>query len=451
MNRRHLSILLIMACLPVGLVAQEPLRLTTFTAVEQAMTSNESVLIAGSRRAASRQRIREARSDGLPSIDASVNYTRNWLLPSFVFADQNVKIGSDNNISGNLTLRQPLYTGGRVRGGMKRAESEAQSSDMVRERTRQQIRAQVEAAIYDYLLAADILQVNRIALERAQANLAQVSALHRAGQATEFDLTRARVLVSSAAADSVARESQFALAMIDLKDLIGLPLSQQVVVEAEYRTTTALTTADVEGLVAWALEHRPESRQWRALIQAQAGALGIAKAGGRPSLQLVANSQMQFQNDAIGDATDGDLWRRSWSTGLVLNVPLFDGRRSHAQVAQAQQQIRQLELEQARTIRTIERDVRQAWLDLHDAKGRLIARTGSVAQARKGLDDAETRYRTGRGRQLEVLDAQLSLVEAQTEVARARRDQALALVRLELATGVTSDTAVHPAEGDGQG
>ena len=93
--------------------------------------------------------------------------------------------------------------------------------------------------------------------------------------------------------------------------------------------------------------------------------------------------------------------------------------------------------------------MRQAWLDLREADGRLVARQGSVGQAEKGLEDAQTRYRTGRGRQLEVLDAQLVLVEAETESARARRDRAWALVQLELATGMLLSTEV--SAGDGQG
>ena len=92
-----------------------------------------------------------------------------------------------------------------------------------------------------------------------------------------------------------------------------------------------------------------------------------------------------------------------------------------------------------RTVRTIERQVRQALLDLREARGRLRARQGSVGQAQKGLQDAETRYRTGSGRQLEVLDAQLTLVEAETESTRAYRDQAAALVGLELAVGTVAE------------
>ena len=183
-------------------LAQEHLHLTTTTAIERAMEHNESVLIAGSQRRGARHRLREARADGLPSLDANLNYTRNWLLPTFIFADQIVKIGSDNNLTGALTLRQPLYTGGRVRGGLRRARHEAASSKQGQRLIQQQIAAQVEVAIYDHLLAAEILEVNRIALARARSNLQQVSALHRVGQASEFDLTRARVQVSTAGADS---------------------------------------------------------------------------------------------------------------------------------------------------------------------------------------------------------------------------------------------------------
>jgi len=427
---------LILVCVVTEVQAQAILTVTTSVAISRAMEHNESVLIAASQSEGARQRLREVRSDGLPAIDVNVNYTRNWLLPTFIFADQTVKIGRDNNVAGFLTLRQPLFTGGRVRGGIRRAASEAESSAQSQRQIRQQIAAEVETAVYDHLLAAEILEVNRVALARSRSNLQQVAALHRVGQATEFDLTRARVQVATAGADSVARENEYAVAEMALKDLMGISLSQQIANEAPFRATSSLLADDLDSLIATARAQRPESRQWAALVAAQRGAKTVAQASGRPNLDFVANSQMQFQNDALGDATDGDEWRRSWSTGLVLSVPLFDGWRSHAQTAQAKQQIRQFQLEQERAMRVIEREVRQAWLDLREAEGRLLAREGSVTQAERGLQDVTSRYRSGGGRQLEVLDAQLTLVEAETEAARARRDRATAFVRLELATGI---------------
>ena len=81
-------------------------------------------------------------------------------------------------------------------------------------------------------------------------------------------------------------------------------------------------------------------------------------------------------------------------------------------------------------------------MDVSEAAQRLQARQGSVEQAQLGLEDAELRYRTGAGTQLEVLDAHLSLLQAESEHARARRDQAVSLVELERAVGILGEDEV---------
>ena len=59
----------------------------------------------------------------------------------------------------------------------------------------------------------------------------------------------------------------------------------------------------------------------------------------------------------------------------------------------------------------------------------------SVIQAEKGLEIAESRYRSGAGTQLEVLNAQLVLVQSRTGIALAKRDRAQSLILLEFAVG----------------
>ena len=63
----------------------------------------------------------------------------------------------------------------------------------------------------------------------------------------------------------------------------------------------------------------------------------------------------------------------------------------------------------------------------------------SVIQAEKGLEIAESRYRSGAGTQLEVLNAQLALVQSRTGLALAKRDRALSLILLERAVGTLGD------------
>jgi len=67
------------------------------------------------------------------------------------------------------------------------------------------------------------------------------------------------------------------------------------------------------------------------------------------------------------------------------------------------------------------------------------AQIQAVDLARRGLEIAESRYENGVGTQIEVIDGQLSLQRAEAELARAKRDLAVALVHLELSAGILGE------------
>lgn len=422
-------------------VSAQDLVLTSTRAVELAMQHNESIAMARADADAASAFVGESRADGLPDVDAQFDYTRNWLLSTFFFNDTAVKIGRDNQMAGRLQLTQPLYTGGSVSGSVQSARQRVIVAEQDERLLRQLVTAQVETAIYEYLLAVELAGVRQSALLRARSNQQQVDALRAAGRATRFEETRAEVLVATAQSDSIEAAHEVARSAILLRDVVGLDWDQPLQVDARFRDTSQWHSASstVGDLVQLAHEHRPEQRRLQALMQGFLGDEKAAQAGTRPRLDLIAIGQMQYEDDTFSNATETDEWRRSWSTGLSLQVPLFDGLRTRSRVAQVRHSRRRVQLEVERLERTIESDVRQAAMDVTATIERLRAREGLVQQATAGLQDAEARYRAGAGTQLEVLDAQLSLRLAESEAATALRDRAVALVDLERAVGVLGE------------
>ena len=147
---------------------------------------------------------------------------------------------------------------------------------------------------------------------------------------------------------------------------------------------------------------------------------------------------MQLQSDKL-ELGNSEKWRRSWRTGLVMQVPLFDGNRSRARVAATKHEVARIAAEKERLWRSVARDIKTAYLHMNETDERMLARRGTIEQARQGLHVAESRYAGGVGTQLEILDAQLALADAEVAVATAKRDRARAVVELEKATGVLGE------------
>jgi outer membrane protein TolC len=238
-------------------------------------------------------------------------------------------------------------------------------------------------------------------------------------------------------ADSIRAENQSRLAAMALKDIVGTDFDQPIKVSGSFRERTRLNLDDLQGLLDTGLSERPEWQRIEQQVDLQERTVDAERAVARPILDLVATAQTQFQSDEF-DVAD-KAWRKSWNTGVVLQIPIFDGHRSGARVAQAKQILHRVQYDRQRVEREIRLQIQQAFYDVEEARERIEANRDAVLQAQKGLQIAESRYVSGAGTQLEILDAQLALVQTGTENAMARRDRGLALMRLERSVGILGE------------
>ena len=424
--------------IPFMVHAEEALRLSIEAGFDIALQRKEELSIARSDIGISQAQLREVRAEGLPQMGTSLNYTRNWLLPSFVFDSNTVRIGDDNDLIGVLTMRQSVYKGGRIRSSVQAARHHVSYSKENARLVKQKLIALIETSFYDYLLAVELLRASQASVDRSVSNLNQVGALYRAGRVAEYDLIRARVQLSEVRVDSIRAANGVKLAEVKVKDSIGLELNRQIEIVAEFRKGTLLESKTLDELTRLGFETRPDWRKVELHLSKLRRNIDAERARTRPEIDLLFQGQMQLQSDKMELGKRED-WRRSWSTGVLMKVPLYGGGRSRARVTRAKHEFDRLEAERQRLKRSLELDIRTTYVRYGEAGERLRATYGTVEQARQGLRVIESRYAAGVGTQLEVLDAQLILVEAEGSLATARRDRALAGVELERATGVLGE------------
>jgi outer membrane protein TolC len=129
-------------------------------------------------------------------------------------------------------------------------------------------------------------------------------------------------------------------------------------------------------------------------------------------------------------------WFPDRNFGLQIAWPLFDGLRTKGNVdlAQAQVKIAQLQMDQERERVGVERA--QAWAEFHRASATYEAQRENAGQAEEAFRIAALRFERGLSTQLEVSDAQLLLLTANTNAARASTEYYLAMAELARARGL---------------
>ena len=423
--------------------------MTLEESLQHALSHNEDLQIAREDLRASRLEIRKGMADFFPQFDVTLQYTRNYLLPTFFFdtpaGQQQFTVGAYNNLSGAIGIRQPLFSGGKSFAGVRVARLfEAFSTERVRA-VQQDVHARVETAFYDLLLAWELVRVSELAVARARANFRRVEKLREAGRVSNYDLLRAQVQVAELRTDSIRAENARVLAALAFKNQIGMDPGEPIAPHGTFRRETDLLSRGSEAeLLALATRMRPLARQRRLEVEMRQSTEAVVRSESRPTLDLIVNGQWQAQKNEF-DFAKGD-FRQSWFSGVTLKIPIFDGFRTRAKVAQARADTRRAELAQRQTERDVQFTLVQARRNALEILARKRAQLQAVDLARQGMKIAESRYENGVGTQLEVIDGQLTLRRAEAELARAKRDFAVALVQLERGAGILGEPNISKDE-----
>jgi outer membrane protein TolC len=184
---------------------------------------------------------------------------------------------------------------------------------------------------------------------------------------------------------------------------------------------------------AW--KSRPDLSDLQKRIGIAVELVKIYDAGDKPRVDL--KGSYGYRDINYIDASRGD--GQVWSAGVFLTFPFFDGMRSQGKTAQAKSDLSSLKIDEAKLKDSIALQVRDAVNACREAEEIVKAISGTVRQAEKLLYMAERGYEYGVKTKLEVDDAQLSVIQAKGNLARARRDYSVARVTLDWVLGTVGE------------
>ncbi len=413
------TLALLLFILPAAAGAAAALDLTLDEAVRTALKNNATVATAEETRLIYKEKIREYWGTVFPQLSASGQYTRNIKPPSFFLGGNAIKVGLKNVYAGSLDLNQVLWSGGKVRTGIRMANMYAADSDEQLKTARNGVSKAVKQMYYSVLLSSSFAAIQRESLDLARQHLATIQAQYRQGVASDLAVLRQTVEVSNTEPALTQAQNLYEEGLIELKNLLGLDP------EAEITLTDALVCApqgpgEIGELYKSALLNRPEYREARIRRDLQQEMIKIERAGHFPYLGAFASRQFQGQSDTGFPKEPA----RTWSTtaGLRLSLPLFSGGATSSRVRQARLQADIAEIERRELERKIKIAVKKAWLGLKESSMRLESQTTSVATARKVLVATEVRFKNGLASQLELNDTSLALNRSETLFTQARHD-----------------------------
>ncbi|OGW41157.1 MAG: hypothetical protein A2010_18080 [Nitrospirae bacterium GWD2_57_9] len=404
--------------------------LTLQDCIELALRNQPSIRAARQNVNAGRGRETQARSSYFPQLSASTGYSENHVLGG-AFGGSITK-----SYTTTLSMDLLLYDFGRTGNALDAAEWSTRSVERELDRTAQEVVLSVKQAYYALLAAKNLVGVAERRIEQSESRLKQAEAFFHAGSKPRFEVTRAEVDMNSARLGLINARNNVRIQTIVLNNAMGMPPGQAIEIEARIPEVPAVP--GLEEAQAEALKNRPEMLRAEADIEAARARMRAEQANYLPTLSAGgaynwANGTQEM-GELNGILLGGDV-ENSWNAGVTLTLPLFQGGLTRGRVAEAKANLLAVEVQRDTVRQTVLLEVNQSYADLESAKTRISVMESSLQKARESLDLAQGRYQAGVGPSLEVTDAQVAAVQAETDHVQAQYDYQLSVARLLKAMG----------------
>ncbi len=384
--------------------------------VRLALGSYPALAMAQARADAARAEIARARSAHQPqlSIGGGLNAFSSGNLPP--------ALGRSSFLP---SARLNLWSGGRIEAEAERAEALTLAGEAQQRLTQDEVALQSSEAYLGWLKGHDLLALAQRNLQAHLDTLHDIRTIAQVDTGRRIDLAQAQVRVDNARLAMHSRQAELAVAEHRLQrywPASTLPAQPPRLDLAD--TPLARLPVSLPEVLAHLNDTLPSLLQLQAQVRAAEAAVRQAQGLYWPSVDLAA--ARQFNTSTL---------RFETLTQLQLNMALYNGQATRAQVDAAQAQLRaaQAALQEGRLLQ--QEKLGQAWQEWTSASAR--AETGA-AQSQVGervVEGYRQQFRLARRSLLDLLNIQADSFQYRNAAQTALHDERIARARLLAAMG----------------
>lgn len=374
-----------------------------------------------------------------PALSAYGGYTRGDAPSAFLFKtiDQRVfesntnfnSPGTFQNYELGFNVRWNLFKGGRDLLQRRVAETGLGLSRLDRLSVANALVASVAKTFFNSLASAEFVEAARQSVETVASELKVMKVRQKAGGALKSDVLSLRVRLAQAKENLVTAQKNHRLALAALASLLDADLDVGFEPVFKGELTRQLPSKYGNGLKL-AFSNRPELMMARKRVISARLGVDMVRAERLPTLDASATYYMaaptlDFQTD-----------RANWTAGLLANWDIFTGFSTKYGEKAALATLKEMLAADRKATRSVQLDVKTAYLNLEEAGARLVVSRASVAQARESLKLVIRQYQGGSASVTRYLDAELDLTRSRIRAIASRYDHEKAKVDIARSLGL---------------
>ncbi len=278
--------------------------------------------------------------------------------------------------------------------------------------------ATVVQQYYQVVLDRALVIANEQQVALYQTQVSDQQSRYDAGTVPRFNVLQAQVQLANALPPLITAKNNLRIALFTLVTTIGLNYPNMQNIEIPFDVVGNLDyhprKIDSNASIHTALVRNPGLKAQRMNILVAAKQITAAIAGWLPSVNANAGRALEgYQGRNLDNTLQG------WFVGATGSWAIFDGLATYGNVKQAKASMMNYKIAYDNAVRQVILQVQQAISNLKDAQETIDSQKATVEQAVEALRLSRERLDAGAGVQLDVINAQVQLLQAQTAVLNA--------------------------------
>ncbi|HUK56615.1 MAG TPA: TolC family protein [Nitrospiria bacterium] len=338
---------------------------------------------------------------------------------------------------GQIKVEQPLFAGGKNMAGIRIADRQIEAARKSLNLSTEALLIQAAQAYYGMLKSQKNLEAQRRDVERLTEHRRLAELRYKVGEVTESVLLRAEAQLAGAQADLVARENDLAVKRRELRNFADLPEEFEI----EDPPLPEIPGGSVSQLLETAAAHRDDLSQSEIREQLSEQQVSFARGNFFPTLSLEGDYFGRNQHPPITFTVN-----QSWLAEAKIEFPIFEGGLRRAELSQAHGRLNQDRLRTANLRKQLELDVTRSFLNVQAIGREIESREDQLRFAKKNYEMISKQFTFGLATNIDLLDANQTLIEADRDMIEATYDRHLAILDLQRSTGVFLSKALDAAQ-----
>lgn len=384
-------------------------------------------------------RIKQVRAQALPEINLNA-FSMRLRDPSLLNASGIDKFPVElrdalvpdgvNLFDYRLTVKQPIFTAGKVGTALRLASVEAEGASIDIDRAKQDLSLEVVKAFYGLLWTERYRDQVAQTQDQRKQHAAMAKARFDNGVATEVDVLRSEVAVANGTPELLRADNAIRQARALLNFYLVRQVDHATRAAGEFEEKT-WDEWDLDALCREAIRRRPELSRLRISERSAGVRLKLAEAESRMRADLSTNY-------GVMSRLPSNLFNQKfvrWDVSVNFTFPLFDGFKRNGMVEEAVAAERTARLEREKLEQQVRLGIQQGLDEVAAQHQTIAAARANTRQADRVLEMMQNNYKYGAATTLDIVDAQAALATARTNLLRGLHDFSVARSALRWSLG----------------